>query len=306
MPAQLLTNPGSNLSPALIARYHIALLPQRITVDGVTHDTRDEIPQSEVDRWVKTAKQWPSAIGTTAAETVKALLAAARSGHTDHLLLTTSRHLINSFQSGEVGARTFLESPQGRGHHVAVVDTTVTDVGAGLVCVLAAEALKAGGSLQDVEGLLNHAVVNARMAAGMGTLENAVKGGRAGFLRAFVADMLGVRPILGFVDGALQMVGKYNKRTDMVDEMAGYFRANVTPGRTVWLGLAHSGDVDAARRLRTRLEETYRVTTAYLRPTAPGVYLHAGPGSLCASLLPVDGLRLGARPFEAPALGDLS
>jgi len=45
---RIITNPGSNLTSAIVARYDVDVTPQQIVVDGVLHDTRDSIPQEEI------------------------------------------------------------------------------------------------------------------------------------------------------------------------------------------------------------------------------------------------------------------
>lgn len=297
---RLYTNPGSNLTPELVERYGVAILPQRIAVDGTYYDTREPIPHDEVDRWVATAKRWPTTIGTTSAETIDGFFDGAAAGAQEHIVVTTSRHVINSHQSAEVAASTFTSSPRGKDHRIAIVDSGVTDVGTALLCVLAGEAIKAGCSFDDVEKLLTAAATDLRTVFSVTTLDNMVKGGRATFLRAFVADVLGVRPIIAFQDGVLGTVGKYRQREDMAEQLATWLKTQVAPGRTVWLGLAHTQSPSILDRLPALLKDTWDIAGVYRRPLAPGVYLYGGPGCQLASVLPIDGL-----PFTPPAVAAL-
>ncbi len=63
----IVTNPGSNLSAALAARFGILLTPQHIVVDGALYDTRADFGLSQVDEWVETATTHPYVLGTSAA-----------------------------------------------------------------------------------------------------------------------------------------------------------------------------------------------------------------------------------------------
>jgi catechol 2,3-dioxygenase-like lactoylglutathione lyase family enzyme len=83
---RLITNPGSNLTPELIARYRILVLPQHIVVDGVVHDTRTSPTHGTVEQWVRDAKRWPETVGTTAAESIAGFQQSVREGD------TVSRH----------------------------------------------------------------------------------------------------------------------------------------------------------------------------------------------------------------------
>lgn len=288
---RLLTNPGSNLSDELIRRYRVTVLPQRITVDGVAHDTRQPISHEEVDRWVKSAARWPTAIGTTAGETLLALQEAVKDGDREIIIVTTSKKIINSYQGAEVAVRTFAATPQGQGVKIAVIDSTVTDIGAGLCCVLAGEAIKAGLPFEEVVRVVTAATAQQRMGVAIGTLENLVKGGRASFLRAFVADVLGKRPMIGFDDGAMTAVATWSRRGDMLEQLREWIVGQLPGKPRVLLGLGHTNEIALARRLRELMKDDFDIVATLHRPVSSGVYLHAGPGALSATVMPVGGLK---------------
>lgn len=292
---RLLTNPGSNLSMDQIERYGVTILPQRILVDGYPHDTREPISFETVDGWVAHAERWPSTIGTTATETVAAFQALAKEGAREMIVVTTSKKIIHSHEAAVVARDTFLASAQGKGARIAVVDTGVTDVGANLVCVLAGEAIRAGLPWDEVLAILSAATRETRVAFSIATLDNMVKGGRASFLRRFVADVLGLRPVIAFLpDGVMGSVATYKKGGDATATMIEWLHGQVAPGRRVWLGAAHTGKPADATKLLAELARTYDVAGTIVRPMAPGAYVHAGPGALGVTICPID--KLGWRP----------
>jgi fatty acid-binding protein DegV len=135
------------------------------------------------------------------------------------------------------------------------------------------------------------------MALAIEDLTFAVKGGRASFLRAWIADMLGVSPILGFDDGALAAVARYRRRSDVAAALVSHLQERVPARRRIWAAIIHSSDTGRAIRLRDELRSVYDVAFCVLRPIAAGVYLHGGPGSLGAAIMPIDGL-----PWTPPTL----
>ena len=52
------------------------------------------------------------------------------------------------------------------------------------------------------------------------TLDNMVKGGRASFLKAWLGNVLGQRPLISFVDGALKAVDRYSTRDERCEVIA--------------------------------------------------------------------------------------
>jgi DegV family protein with EDD domain len=292
---RLLTNPGSNLSEAQIERYQVTLLPQRIVVDGVAHDTRERIPLATVDGWCARAERWPSTIGTTATETVAAFQALAREGARDLIVVTTSRRIVNSYEAAVVARDTFLASAHGHGARIELVDSGVTDIGANLVCTLVGEAIAAGLPWDRVVSVAHAAAAELRLAFAPATLDYMVKGGKVSSLRRFVADMFGVRPLVGFLeDGTAGAVGTFKKSGESLGALAAWIRGQVTPGRRVWLGAFHAGDDATAAAVVDALARDYQVAATIVRPLSAAVYLHAGPGALGVAICPVD--RLGWTP----------
>jgi DegV family protein with EDD domain len=295
---RLLTNPGSNLPPELVARYNVLMLPQHIVVDGVVYDTRMQPTQTTVEHWARVATKWPETIGTTAAESITGFQQAMREGDTELVVLTTSKKVINSYASAERAKRTLLDSPAGKTVQIAIIDTGVTDVGALLACVLAGEAIKARLSFAEVVDAVEAAVRELPLAFAFEELTFAVKGGRASYLRAWVADVLGVSPILAFTDGAPSVVGRYKRRGDVAAALVAQLQKRVPAGRRVWAAVGHSNDTGRAMVVRDELRRVYDVAGCVMRPIAAGVYLNAGPGSLGAAVMPIDTL-----PWNPPVLG---
>ena len=287
---RLLTNPGSNLTAELLARYNILLLPGHIVVDAVVHDTRTPQNHETLERWARESKKWPETVGTTAAQSIAGYQQAIREGDTELVVVTNATKTINSHASAERAKKTLLDSPQGKGVQIAVCDSGMLDGGALLACVLAGEAIKAGLPFHEVVNLLQAAARDAQMALAIEDLTFAVKGGRASFLRAWVADMLGVGPILGFNDGTPGVIGRYRRRADVATELVSQLQQRVPGRRRIWAAVIHSSDTGRAMRLRDELRSVYDVAFCVLRPITASLYLHSGPGSIGAAILPIDAL----------------
>jgi len=291
----ILTNPGSNLGPELVARYDVALTPQKIVVDGTEHDTRGEVDFARIDTWVKTAKEHPYVLGTSAAEFISAFTELAQRDP-QILAVTTSRKIIHSHDSAIAAVRT-LEKRGAPRLDVRVADSGFTDLGAGLAVTLAGEAMRAGRTLDEIATLVDAYRTQARFTLVADTLEYLVKGGRATAIRAFLANMLGVRPLLSMVDGELSIDGKISANKDRAEIIAAHLETAVGAGRPVWIGVFHGNAPERATALAASLEKRFRVLYRCIRPLSPSIYLHMGPGAVGAVVVPVDRLPF---PVRAP------
>jgi DegV family protein with EDD domain len=183
---RIVTNPGSDVSERVIERYGIVMTPQQIVVDGTAHDTREAIPHATIDEWVRAARDFPHSVGTTASEFVTLLSEQLREDP-DIVVITTSRKIIQTHAAALAAIRVL----QGRGgpeRRISVVDSGVTDVGPGLVTIAAAELARAGHGVTKVLQALE--LLTSRIQFGLvpKRLDNLVRGGRAGRVRAYLAN----------------------------------------------------------------------------------------------------------------------
>jgi DegV family protein with EDD domain len=209
---RILTNPGANLPAALIEHYGIFLTSSNIVVDGEQHDAREGLSLEQVDAWVESAEEHPYVLGTSAAEFARSYLEIGEQDP-EILVVMSSRKIIQSYDAARSAVRTLESHPVGRDLRIRVVDSTSTDLGLGLPTLAAAEAARAGFGLDECAELVEAMAARGRFASIPRTLDNLVRGGRASFLRGWMAKMFGLRPMLSVVDGEAQMVGKCSVRT---------------------------------------------------------------------------------------------
>ncbi|EYF04629.1 DegV family protein [Chondromyces apiculatus] len=296
----IVTNPGSNLPAAVVERYGILVAPQQIVVDGVAHDTRHGVDMAMVEGWVRSAKEHPHVVGTTAAEFVSVLRGATRQDR-EVLVIMTSRKIIGSFDAAQVAARTLLRMTGNEGVRVVVCDTGVTDAGAGMACILAGEARAAGLSLDEVVQLLDAYRTQVRFGFLTETLEYLVKGGRATALRALLANVLGVRPLVAFNEGELRVVAKVSTKVEPGEALAQWVEGSLGPGRRIWAAIFHGGVPERAVKTAVALRKRLDVSFLWIMPLSPSIYLHTGPGAVGVAVVPLSVLPWW--PDAAPLIG---
>ncbi|MEO8801540.1 MAG: hypothetical protein ABI551_26860, partial [Polyangiaceae bacterium] len=75
---QIVNNHGTNLPDAAVEHYRILVAPATMLVDGKAYDTREHITHEQLDAWVKSAKDFPHVVGTSAQELMQAYTEAAK------------------------------------------------------------------------------------------------------------------------------------------------------------------------------------------------------------------------------------
>ncbi|MDP2274912.1 MAG: DegV family protein [Archangium sp.] len=292
---RIVTNPGSNLDEDMTLAQDIDLTPQKIVVDGISHDTRNTIDFAQVDGWVKRAHKYPQVQGTTEQDFVEYFSRLVKKDP-EVLCVMTSRKLIGSHDAALAAVAKLKASsdPELKAARIEVVDSQVTDVGAGLCTLAAAQARKAGLNLRGVAQFLRSFAERNRNVLTVATLENLIKGGRASFLQGWVGNFLDIRPMISINAGVVSTVAKLSGKADVVQKIDDYVSSRLDPKTAVWLAVAHGNAPEKAKAVAARLQERYRCEYTLVRPLSPSIYLHMGPGSVMAFLFPLDGL--GFRP----------
>lgn len=281
---RIVTNQGSNIHPAMAAEYDLVLGAQDIDVDGLRYDPADGIAFDQIDHWVKTAKQHPIVLGSSASQLVGLMMEVAKVDR-EILFVTSSSKIVGTYDAAVNAAQTLREDRRYADLDIRILDSGTTDVGAAVPIMLAAELNRSGESFDRIEARVSEFCRSGRMAVYVENLEGLVKGGRASFLRSWMANVLKVRPILGFDDGELCAAGRISTKDDPVRAMTEHLVKEMLCDR-VWVGVAHGNAPDRSEKLVAALREVFEVDYVYALPVSPSIYLHVSAGAICAALFP--------------------
>jgi len=116
------------------------------------------------------------------------------------------------------------------------------------------------------------------------TLDYLARGGRIGKGRAFVGNLLGIKPILGVVNGEVTAVDKVRGGRAAQPRLIELFRAGIDPERPVVVNVAHAKAPVWADRLRGLIQKSFDVAELTVAEMGPVVGTHAGPGTVGAAL----------------------
>ena len=116
------------------------------------------------------------------------------------------------------------------------------------------------------------------------TLDYLARGGRIGKARAVVGKMLGVKPILGVIDGEVAAVDRVRGGRTAHPRLIELFAQRVDPQRPVVAAVGHSNAPIWADRLRALLEQRFVTAELLVTEIGPVVGTHSGPGTVGAAL----------------------
>jgi DegV family protein with EDD domain len=295
---RIATTAGSNLSDALAQELEITVMPQSIVVDGVAHESREaSLDQALVDAWIRKGRAHPTAEAPEPRDFLRYFGVLAQRDP-EILAVLTSRKLLGAHDAALTAKTQLAKStePALKAARIEVVDTEAMDVGAGLLVQAAAQARNAGLGLEDAARFLRALASRMENLLFVNMLDQLIRSGRANFLESWVTGFLDVRPMLSLVEGELRAVGKRRAKADLGAKLGEYFAEKFAPGTSVWAAVAHGAAPELATQVAERLSRAYRVEYLCVRPFCPSVYLHTGPRSVAAFVLPLEGFAYRLRP----------
>lgn len=196
-----------------------------------------------------------------------------------HISSKMSETAAHAREAALRGSRSFDHLPPER-HNLAleVVDSQTVSFGLGLQAVFAARMAHRGLKVFAIAQRLRQMAPRVHMLFAVDTFDYLVKGGRIGKARAAVGKLLGIKPILGVVDGEVTSVDRVRGGRRVHPQIVELLEQRLDRGRPVIAGVAHARAPVWADRLRSLLEKRFDVQEMIMTDIGPVVGTHAGPG----------------------------
>jgi DegV family protein with EDD domain len=185
------------------------------------------------------------------------------------IVIALTSVLSATFQSATVAANAM----EGR-LPIRIVDTRAVSMAEGLIAIEIAELAKRGVSLDELEARAIVLRDHVHVAATIDTLEHLIKGGRIGGAKAFLGQVLAIKPLLELKDGVVAEAGRARTRSKALATLAEKAKS-AAPLRRLAVMDGASPDRDKLVALLSDVTPTFPLVTADIGPT---VGTHGGPG----------------------------
>lgn len=284
---RVITDSTSDL-PADLARAHgirvvplLVLFGDRVYHDGVDLKPRDFYEQLEKGPVHPRTNPPPR---PDFLETYRSL-AAQKDLISIHLSEKLSQTVVHARAAAEEGMPSFQQA-RGDAEPVVlrVVDGQSVSLGLGMLALFAARMARRGCEPDLIVERLEAMRSRLHVLFAVNTLEYLARGGRIGKAQAFFGNLLGIKPILGVVDGEVAAVDKVRGGRAAQPRLVELLAKRVDPSRPVIASIAHARAPVWADRLRGLLSRTFQFSELIVAEMGPVVGTHAGPGTVGAAL----------------------
>ncbi len=202
----------------------------------------------------------------------------AKAGH-DVLYIGMSSGISGAYGASVLAAREVAEMYPDR--CVEVFDTKGASLGEGLLVLAAQKLQKAGADLQKVLGELDRLRTHMMQIFTVDDLMYLKRGGRISRMKAVIASVLNIKPILrGDEEGRIVVTNKAVGRKASIRALADDLIANIDESDACGIGIAQAGCSSDAQTLIDRIRAKLPNLPILTVPYEPVTGSHVGPGAL--------------------------
>jgi DegV family protein with EDD domain len=172
-----------------------------------------------------------------------------------------------------------IERPEGAAC-LELVDSRSVSFGLGILAMFAARMAARGETAPVIAGHLRSMSQRIHMLFVVDTLEYLVRGGRIGKARGWIGSLLGIKPILGLVDGEVVPLDKVRGGRAAHPRIIELLSERIDARKPMISAIMHARAPVWADRLRRLVEERFLVDELLIGEIGPVVGTHAGPGTV--------------------------
>jgi DegV family protein with EDD domain len=165
-----------------------------------------------------------------------------------------------------------------------VVDSFQVSTGLALLAIFAARLARRRFEASDIRARVEAMRSRIHMLFVVDTLEYLARGGRIGQAQAWFGGLLGIKPILGVVNGEVAPIDRVRGGANAHPRLVALLKERVDADRPVIVGIGHAAAAEWAVRLRSLLHDTFKIHELVENEIGPVVGTHVGPGCVGAAI----------------------
>lgn len=277
MPVRIVTDSTSDIPPHLSQQLDAAVVPLSVVFGDEVLKEGIEISHDLFYERLQSSKVHPSTSAPSVGDFLEVYREVLKT--TDEI---TSIHLSSKLSATYNNACQAAGQMADEGARIDVIDSESVSYGMMFLVAAASEAARKGASQQEIRSLVEGMIPRLHVYVVLDTLEYVRRGGRIGRARAFLGNVLRVKPILSFKGGEVHPEERVRTRVHALDRI---FQLATQYPVIERVGVAYSTNAEEADAMRRRLEDALPGIEVDLARLGPVIGVHGGPGVLGVGIL---------------------
>lgn len=254
-------------------REQVITAPLTINFGEKEYVDRETITPTEFFEKLQQEKESPKTSQVTPTRFIEAFKKELDAGN-QVVCLTIASSASGTYQSA-VLAKNELDSDD-----ILLIDSNMLCIGEAYLAIKILDWIKEGKNLKEIEELAKPYTQNiVEHLFSVDTLEYLKRGGRITGAKAFVAELLNIKPILTVEDGMTKPIGKVRGRKKVIPYFIKHMKENIDYDKTDFICIGHGNDLEIAKQLEQTIKEELNWTKpTYISEIGPTIGTHSGPG----------------------------
>ena len=273
---KIISDSTCDLSPELLARYEIDILPLHILLGDQEFEDGKNITPDQIYAWSDANKTTPKTSAPAMADAIELFRPYVTAGR-EIVCFSISSSMSTSGNVMRLAAEELGASGQ-----ITVIDSANLSTGIGLLVVEAAIMAKKNRTASEIVSEIEKLKPNVRASFVVDTLTYLYRGGRCNAVAAMAGGVLKLHPKIVVEDGAMNASKKYRgKIASVILSYVKDMEKDLKNARQERVFITHSGcDREIVETVRTYLKNL-GIFEKILETRAGGVVSsHCGPGTL--------------------------
>ena len=159
---------------------------------------------------------------------------------------------------------------------IKIIDSKSASTGFGLSVLKAAKAREEGKSFEEIIEITKNSCAHMEHIFAVGSLEMLKRGGRISASKAFIGNVLNIKPILHFQDGEILPLHKVRGKKKMFDYLLKVMEERGHNLSNQIIGLNHSANRELAENLKDEIERNYDIDEFFISEIGAAIGSHVG------------------------------
>ena len=266
----IVTDSTSCLTPELISKYNIHVIPLLVNWDDQSLKDGIDITADQFYNRLSTSQSMPATSQPSAGEFVELYEEVAKTAESI-VSIHISSDLSGTFQSA-TAAKDMVEIP------VELVDSRTAATPLGMMVIEAAKALEDGADAAGAAAAAKALVGKAIIYFVVDTLEFLHRGGRIGGASRLIGSILSLKPILTVQDGKVESHASVRTKKKAMKAVLETVNEKLGGKSPRYIGVIHSAAPAEASKLSALMADQFSGAEIIEADLTPVVGTHVGPG----------------------------
>lgn len=256
---------------------HFETVSLELEVDGCRIRDDETFNQQDFLRRVKESPKEPKSSCPSPEEYMSAY-----EGEAEHVyVVTLSAKLSGSYNSAVLGKNLYEEEHGNDKKQIYVFNSRSASIGETLIAMKVQEFEEAGLSFEEVVEKTENYIDSQNTYFVLETLETLRKAGRLTNLKAFIANTLNIKPVMGSTnEGTICQLDQARGMNKALDKMVQALLAKVADSESRILAISHCNCPDRAQMVKEKIEKLAKFKKIIIINTAGVSSMYANDGGV--------------------------